>query len=83
MTDKVDHVKRAKQTRGHTCHWPGCGKTVPPAMWGCRKCWFKLPAALRAKIWATYRPGQEEDLNVSDAYVEAARAVQDWIRQQE
>ncbi|MGH8572085.1 MAG: hypothetical protein ACREX8_05860, partial [Gammaproteobacteria bacterium] len=48
-------------TSGHTCHWPGCGKPVPPAMWGCREHWFRLPKLLRDEIWATYRPGQEID----------------------
>ena len=78
---KADHVRAAKQTRNHTCHWPGCGKQVPPAKWGCRTHWFALPAALRAKIWRTYRPGQENDLRPSEAYLEAAEAVQRWIRE--
>ena len=77
--DKFRHVREAKQTRGHTCHWPGCGKQVPPAMWGCKTHWFRLPAPLRARIWATYRAGQEETMTPSEAYLEAAQAVQDWI----
>ena len=28
-------------------------------MWGCRPHWYKLPKTLRAKVWATYVPGQE------------------------
>lgn len=66
----------------HTCHWPNCGKEVPAAMWGCKRHWFKLPLSLRNRIWATYRPGQEEDKRPSDAYIAAARAVQDWIASQ-
>lgn len=65
----------------HTCHWPNCGKEVPPAMWGCRAHWFKLPANLRSRIWATYRPGQEIDKKPSPEYMEAAKAVQDWIKE--
>lgn len=78
---KVDHVRRAQQTRSHTCHWPGCTQQVPPAMWGCKSHWFRLPKALRDRIWATYRAGQEETLTPSVAYLEAADAVQCWIRQ--
>ncbi|WP_428419236.1 hypothetical protein [Methylibium sp.] len=67
----------------HTCHWPGCNAHVPPAMWGCKAHWFKLPKALRDRIWATYRPGQEITKTPSAAYLAAARDVLDWIRQQE
>ena len=66
----------------HTCHWPTCTRAVPPKMWGCRQHWFKLPAALRMRIWATYVPGQEISKTPSPEYVEAARAVQEWIEGQ-
>ncbi len=77
---KARHVARAKQTRGHTCHWPGCEKQVPPAMWGCKQHWFKLPKRLRDLIWITYQPGQEETLTPSAGYLKAAHEVQVWIR---
>lgn len=77
---KRDYVRHAEQNRDHTCHWPGCTKQVPPAMWGCSAHWFKLPRPLRALIWATYRPGQESDMDVSSAYLAAAQAVQEWIQ---
>lgn len=82
MTDlaaKVRHVQRAGQSRDHTCHWPGCGRQVPPAMWGCKAHWFKLPKPLRDRIWATYRPGQEATMTPSRDYLAAAREVQAWI----
>ncbi len=79
MAEKVAHVLAARQTRAHGCHWPGCDKQVPPAMWGCRAHWFRLPALLRARIWRTYRPGQEADMKPSTEYIEAAKAVQQWI----
>jgi hypothetical protein len=63
----------------HTCHWPGCRKEVPPAMWGCKPHWFALPKPLRDRIWATYRPGQEIDKRPSESYMDAAEAVQAWI----
>lgn len=79
LAKKVAHVRSAAQTRGHVCHWPGCGAEVPPAMWGCKPHWFRLPKVLRDRIWRAYRAGQEEDLDVSESYFEAAKAVQEWI----
>jgi ribosomal protein S26 len=77
---KADYVRRQRQTRAHTCHWPGCTQQVPPAMWGCRRHWYMLPQHLRTRIWQTYQPGQEKGAaDVSHAYVQAARAVQRWI----
>lgn len=64
----------------HTCHWPGCTKRVPPALWGCKPHWYRLPKELRDRIWATYRPGQEVTKDPSNAYLEVADAVQRWIR---
>jgi len=81
IADKVDHVKRAGQTRDHECHWPTCTKRVPPAMWGCRTHWYQLPQHLRNKIWAAYRIGQEEDGKPSRAYLDAASEVQMWARE--
>lgn len=63
----------------HTCHWPGCGEEVPPAMWGCKGHWFALPKLLRDRIWATYRRGQEITKTPSPEYLEAALEVQAWI----
>lgn len=80
MTKKAEYVKQQKQDRPHTCHWPGCSKQVPPAMWGCKPHWFLLPGYLRNKIWAAYRPGQEKDMRPSEAYLNAAQEVQDWIK---
>ena len=77
---KVAYVKGQGQTRTHHCHWPGCSKQVPPAMWGCTPHWYKLPADLRSRVWATFRPGQEVNGTTSEAYVKVARAVQDWIK---
>lgn len=79
---KAAYVLRQGQTRHHHCHWPGCEKQVPPAMWGCKPHWFRLPSHLRIAIWNTYRPGQENDMRPSSQYTEVARIVQDWIRRQ-
>ena len=79
MTTKQEHVRRATQTRSHTCHWPDCNKQVPPAMWGCKAHWFKLPKDLRDKVWRAYQPGQEATMTPSAAYLDVAREVQAWI----
>lgn len=81
VKDKAEYVRRQRQTRPHHCHWPGCDKNVPPALWGCRDHWFRLPLLLRNRIWAAYRPGQEKDMKPSRAYLEAAEAVQKWIKE--
>lgn len=79
--EKVAYVKRQEQDREHHCHWPGCKKQVPPAMWGCYPHWMKLPKYLRDKIWAAYKPGQEKTLTPSREYVKVAREVQKWIKE--
>lgn len=75
---KAQHVRQAKQTRPHQCHWPGCEKPVPPAKWGCKAHWFKLPKAIRDAIWRAYRPGQEEDGKPSPDYIKAAMDAEDF-----
>lgn len=52
---------------------------VPPSLWGCRSHWYKLPKYLRDLIWQTYVPGQEVSKTPSQAYLDAAHAVQEWI----
>lgn len=78
-TAKVKYVRRQGQTRKHHCHWPGCNRQVPPAMWGCYRHWMMLPKRLRDAIWATFRPGQETNGTPSREYVRVARKVQEWI----
>lgn len=80
--DKAAHVRAARQTRNHDCPWPGCGRQVPPAMWGCKHHWYQLPMAIRTRIWRAYRIAQEEDGRPSRDYIDAAKAAQDWIREQ-
>lgn len=83
MSGKADYVRGQRQSRNHTCHWAGCERQVPPAMWGCKPHWFALPKNLRDRIWATYKPGQEISMTPSEAYLAAAHAVQDWITEHE
>lgn len=78
--DKVRHVKKAKQSRNHSCHWPGCNEQVPPAKWGCYRHWMMLPKRIRDAIWDAYSIGQEISLTPSREYLKAAKEAQDWIR---
>lgn len=78
---KVRYVKSQVQTRSHHCHWAGCTKQVPPAMWGCKPHWFRLPKELRDRIWNAYRPGQESTMTPSTEYLQVADDVQQWIRE--
>lgn len=81
IKDKVEYVRSQGQTRKHHCHWPGCDKDVPPAMWGCKNHWFRLPKNLRDRVWATYKPGQEINGTPSRAYLLVADQVQQWIKE--
>lgn len=79
---KYAHVRGAKVDAddNHTCHWPGCHVQVPRAMWGCKGHWLSLPKILRDRIWAAYTIGQEKDASlVTQEYLDAATAVQEWI----
>lgn len=78
---KFEYVRDRMRTpaRGHHCHWPGCTRKVPPALWGCKEHWYALPRELRDRIWRTFKPGQEQSKTPSREYVEAAKAVQAWI----
>lgn len=78
-SEKVQYVLSQGQTRDHHCHWPGCPKQCPPAMWGCKKHWMMLPKYLRDKVWVAYRPGQEATMTPSSTYLEVAKEVQQWI----
>lgn len=39
-----------------------------------------LPKRLQAKIWGAYVPGQEITKTPSDAYLDVANEVQEWIK---
>lgn len=80
---KLDYVLAAKKSNedmDHHCHWPGCEKKISPAMWGCPRHWYLIPANLRRRIWATFMPGQELSKTPSLDYIKAATAVQEWIK---
>lgn len=59
------------------CPWPGCGKPIRPAYLMCRTHWYRLPAGLRDRIWATYRRGQTL-ATASPEYLDALRDALDY-----
>lgn len=79
---KKNYACSRRQTRRHSCHWPGCEAQVPPALWGCKRHWLRLPKWLRDKVWAAYSPGQEERMDPSDTYLTVAQEVEHWIMKQ-
>ena len=67
----------------HHCHATGCATAVPPVMFLCKRHWFRLPKALRDRIWATYRAGQCDDMSPSPSYCEAAKAAVTYLAEKE
>jgi hypothetical protein len=62
----------------HRCHATGCVMPVPAVMFMCKPHWphwFRVPKAMRDRIWKTYREGQCDDMRPSGAYCEAAKAA--------
>ena len=58
--------------REHTCHATGCTRVVPPSRLMCLPHWRAVPREIQARVWATYRPGQEVTKDPSPEYLEAA-----------
>lgn len=64
---------------GHLCHLPGCKIPVPEKRLFCLRHWLMVPKSLQARVWATYRKGQENDKLPSPAYMEARQAAIDAV----
>lgn len=79
--NKVQYVREKMKAKpgDHKCHWPGCGASVAPALWGCKTHWMMLPKEIRDRIWKTYKPGQEVKKNPTWEYLKAAGAAEAWI----
>jgi len=56
----------------HTCHARGCDRPVPPRMLMCLPHWRMVPPQFQARVWATYRRGQEVRKDPTPEYLEAA-----------
>lgn len=67
----------------HVCHAKKCTTPVPPKMLMCKQHWYMVPKALRDRVWATYRKGQEIDKLPSYEYLDAANAAVRSVAEQE
>jgi len=76
----ADRGPKDDRAATHTCHANGCSTRVPPKMFMCAKHWRQLPQHLKDAIWETYRDGQEERMDPSDAYLKAALKAVDWMK---
>lgn len=56
----------------HHCHARGCTVATKPEMLMCLRHWRMVPRHIQRKVWATYRPGQCDDKNVSRPWLTAA-----------
>jgi hypothetical protein len=65
---------------GRACPWPGCRRSVRAGRLMCPPHWYRLPAGIRARIWATYRRGQTA-LTCSPEYRDALREALAFARQ--
>lgn len=60
---------------GHTCHARGCKKAVAPELLMCGPHWRAVPKRLQLDVWRHYRPGQCDDKQPSQAWLDAAQAA--------
>jgi hypothetical protein len=60
---------------GHHCHARMCSRPCPPERLMCPGHWFRVPRDLQDRVWATYRRGQCDDKQPSEAWHKAADAA--------
>lgn len=75
--------KGPRETIPHRCHATGCLRRVPAECLFCRDHWRMVPGAIRKGVWATYRPGQCDDMKPSREWHEAADAAIGWVARRE
>jgi hypothetical protein len=59
----------------HTCHALGCTTPCKPEYLMCPSHWRHVPKKLQRQVWATYRPGQCDDMKPSAEWHLAADAA--------
>ncbi len=67
----------------HTCHAEGCRRRVPPRLLMCKKHWLMVPPKLRQDVWGTYVSGQEDRMDPSREYLDAAMAAINAVKEKE
>lgn len=63
----------------HFCHAKGCSTPCKPEHLMCIRHWKMVPELLKAKVYATYRPGQCDDKKPSEAWRRAAHAAIEFV----
>jgi hypothetical protein len=63
----------------HTCHARGCDAPVPPERLMCIAHWRRVPVPIQRAVWRTYRPGQCNDKQPSEAWMQAADAAIGYV----
>lgn len=64
----------------HHCHAIGCETVTPPRLFMCPVHWRLVSKPLQRAIWQTYQPGQEVTKLPSRAYLGAAIAARNYVR---
>ena len=67
----------------HKCHARGCPMHVKPEMLMCRRHWYMVPNRIREAVWASYRPGQCDDMSPSVEWHQAADAAIGFVAAKE
>lgn len=65
--------------RHHLCHARGCPTPVKPELLMCLRHWRLVPRDIQARVYATYRRGQCDDMKPSKEWHEAASAAIGYV----
>jgi hypothetical protein len=63
----------------HHCHARGCKTAVRPELLMCFPHWRQVPVKIQRAVYATYRRGQCDDKQPSEAWHEAAGAAIGYV----
>ena len=58
-----------------TCPFSGCGASLYPEIFACRKHWMSLSPALRGRVWSAYRRWQRGQLDGAGLRAEQQASV--------
>lgn len=65
-------MSKATRRAAHHCHAVDCETHCKPEMLFCLRHWRMVPPIIQRRVWATYRPGQCDDMSPSNAWHDAA-----------
>lgn len=63
----------------HHCHATGCSTPILRERLMCVSHWRMVPSSLQRAVLNAYRPGQCDDMRLSPAYLDAAKAAVVWV----